>query len=59
MCNGKVTKGKVHLDHIVAFANGGYNEFTNIHILCIPCHLQKTKSGKEQGYVKLIDTELL
>ena len=57
MCNGKVSKGKFHLDHIVALANGGDNELTNIQVLCIPCHLQKTKNEKEQGYVKLVDTE--
>jgi len=57
MCNAKVSKGKFHLDHIVALANGGNNEITNIQVLCSPCHLQKTKYEKEEGYVKLVPTE--
>jgi len=46
-----LTKGKFHLDHIVALANGGDNGIKNFQVLCIPCHLQKTENEKEQGYV--------
>jgi 5-methylcytosine-specific restriction protein A len=47
-CKAKVTKGKIHLDHIVVLANGGKNDLKNIQVLCIPCHLQKTKHEKEE-----------
>ena len=57
MCKKKVTKGKFQLDHIIALANGGSNDLTNIQVLCIGCHADKTKKENEQGYVKLIDTE--
>ena len=57
MCKKKVAKGKFQLDHIIALANGGSNDLTNIQVLCIGCHADKTKKENEQGYVKLIDTE--
>ena len=56
-CKNPVTKSKFHLDHIEALANGGTNHHDNIQVLCISCHADKTKAEKEQGYVKLIDTE--
>jgi 5-methylcytosine-specific restriction endonuclease McrA len=42
---------------IVALANGGNNDLKNIQVLCIPCHLQNTKHGKEAGYVNMMPTE--
>ena len=30
-----------HMDHIVALANGGKHEPTNIQLLCGPCNLRK------------------
>jgi NAD-dependent dihydropyrimidine dehydrogenase PreA subunit len=57
LCKAKVTKGKFHLDHIVALANGGNNDLKNIQVLCIPCHFQKTKHETEEGYVHMVATE--
>jgi 5-methylcytosine-specific restriction protein A len=56
-CEKKVTLATFELDHILALANGGTNELDNIQMLCKTCHQDKTKSEKEDGYVKLIDTE--
>ena len=52
-----MTKGKFHLDHIVALANGGTNDLTNIQLLCTACHGDETKSEKDIGYVNMIATE--
>ena len=57
MCKVKLTKSKMQLDHIVALANGGTNELTNIQVLCMACHGDKTKSEKDIGYVNMIATE--
>ena len=48
-CKKPVTKGKFHLDHIKALANGGTNKPKNIQVLCISCHADKTKAEKENG----------
>ena len=59
LCKAKFTKGKFHLDHIVALANSGNNDLKNIQVLCIPCHLQKNKHEKEEEYVNMVPTESL
>jgi hypothetical protein len=34
------------LDHIIALANGGLDEFDNLQILCSHCHAVKTQSER-------------
>ena len=47
----------MQLDHIKALANGGNNDLSNIQVLCIACHGDKTKQEKANGYVNIIPTE--
>jgi len=56
-CSKGVGIKNFHLDHIVALANGGTNELSNIQMLCVGCHQDKTKAEKENGYVKMVETE--
>ena len=56
-CHKEVKINSFHLDHIKALGNGGTNEESNIQMLCIGCHLDKTNCEREDGYVKLKDTE--
>ena len=56
-CDKEVNIKGFHLDHIKALGNGGTNEESNIQMLCIGCHLDKTNCEREDGYVKLNDTE--
>jgi hypothetical protein len=57
ICDKKVTLKTMQIDHILALANGGTNDLTNLQSLCKSCHLDKTKSENESGYVKLNETE--
>ena len=41
--------GELELDHIVNVAVGGTDEDTNLQILCVDCHLIKTKSESKVG----------
>jgi 5-methylcytosine-specific restriction protein A len=56
-CQKVLTIKSFELDHILALANGGTNDMNNIQMLCKTCHQDKTKAEKEDGYVKMIDTE--
>ena len=56
-CSKSVGLKNFHLDHIIALANGGSNDLSNIQMLCIGCHQDKTKAEKENGYVKMVETE--
>jgi len=56
-CKKKITKSQMQLDHIIALANGGNNDLSNIQVLCIACHGDKTKQEKANGYVNIIPTE--
>lgn len=38
------TAGPLELDHILAVANGGTNDETNLQFLCLPCNRSKGKS---------------
>ena len=57
MCKETLKKSCFHIDHIQALANGGTNEIDNLQILCKPCHFVKSKDEKEDGYVKVSETE--
>lgn len=41
-CNGALTIGKYHFDHIIPDAIGGDNSLSNCAVLCIACHKVKT-----------------
>ena len=56
-CSKSVGLKKFHLDHIIALANGGTNDLSNIQMLCVGCHQDKTRAEKENGYVKMVETE--
>ena len=56
-CNKKITKSQMQIDHIKALANGGDNHISNIQVLCVACHGDKTKQEKANGYVNIVPTE--
>ena len=41
MCGCNLSKIKYHADHIKKWSNGGKTEYSNLQILCIPCHQNK------------------
>ncbi len=43
----------MQLDHIRALANGGNNDLSNVQVLCVACHGDKTKQEKANGYVNI------
>ena len=47
----------MQLDHIKPLANGGDNHISNIQVLCVACHGDKTKQEKANGYVNIVPTE--
>ena len=47
-CNG--VNNTLHIDHIVALANGGTNDIKNLQLLCVECHERKTKDELKHGY---------
>ena len=47
----------MQLDHIKALANGGNNDLSNIQVLCVACHGDKTKQEKANGYVNIAPNE--
>ena len=47
----------MQLDHIKAIANGCNNDLSNIQVLRIACHGDKTKQEKSNGYVNIVPTE--
>ena len=55
-CKKKITKSQMQLDHIKALANGGNNDLSNIQVLCVACHGDKTKQEKTNGYVNIVPT---
>ena len=57
ICKDALKRACFHIDHIQALANGGTNEIDNLQILCKPCHFVKSKEEKEDGYVKVSETE--
>ena len=37
-CGKKNTEAKLNIDHIVALANGGSNDISNLQVLCSRCN---------------------
>ena len=58
-CNGRCSNCGVRIggsirpafDHVVALINGGSNSESNLQLLCLPCHSQKTRSDVAQKTV--------
>lgn len=46
--NAREDRVKLHVDHIVAIANGGKTELDNLHTLCQDCNLGKSDKRVEQ-----------
>ena len=44
-----------HCDHIIALANGGTNDESNLQLLCVCCHAEKTLDERADGYGKTPD----
>ena len=40
-CGKKNTETKLNIDHIVALANGGSNDISNLQVLCSKCNQKK------------------
>ncbi len=40
-CKADLSQVLTHVDHIVALANGGRHEMTNLQLLCRLCNQQK------------------
>ena len=53
--NGRITPG-TQVDHIVALANGGSNDDSNMELLCADCHDRKTNA--DLGYQPRVITGL-
>ncbi len=49
-CKEHLEYDKMEIDHIIALANGGNNELSNLQPLCKACHQDKTIDEKEKGY---------
>ena len=47
----------MQLDHVKALANGGNNDLSNIQVMSVACHGDKTKQEKANGYVNIVPTE--
>lgn len=41
ICNCDLSNKKYHGDHIKKWSNGGKTEYSNLQVLCIPCHQNK------------------
>ncbi len=55
-CKTKIIKSENQLDQILAHANGGDNHISNIQVLCVACHGDKTKPETTNGYVNIVPT---
>ena len=53
----KCITDEFEIDHIKPLASNGTNHIDNLQPLCKSCHKQKTKQEREDGYVRIIDTE--
>lgn len=60
-CNkcGQEKVKKLRLDHIVAICNKGKDHFSNLQLLCINCHKEKTiKEISSQGSNEFVNIRL-
>ena len=57
-CQKKIEKKKYHIDHIRPLSNGGNNDIENLQLLCVSCHLDKTRHEHDEGiHSKICDFE--
>ena len=56
-CNKKITNAQSEIEHIIPLCIGGTNEDDNLQVLCKSCHFEKTQTEKENGYIKISETE--
>ena len=47
VCGKKCEPDEIHLDHVVALANGGTHDPENIKVACAPCNLSKNSRPLE------------
>lgn len=63
-CGGKAPNVTLHVDHIVAVANGGSNDETNLRSVCITCNVGKgaLEPGKKEPLpqypIRIADNEV-
>jgi len=57
--NGVVDVGKYDFDHIIEYSLGGSNDITNISLICLSCHREKTNNFKKyKAERKKLNTEI-
>ena len=56
-CHKNLQTKQMHIDHIIPLANGGPEHKENLQVLCKKCHVDKSSQEKEQGYVRVSETE--
>jgi hypothetical protein len=55
-CNEKVDNFQI--DHKRSLSNGGTDQISNLQVLCIACHKQKSQREQEDGsYIRIKDSE--
>lgn len=42
----------LEVDHIVPLFNGGHDTASNLQLLCLPCHLIKSRAEAAKGSTK-------
>lgn len=52
-CGAKIGPKKWQADHIVRLKDGGPNSESNLQVLCIPCHQEKTVEENKAGAIAL------
>lgn len=50
-CHVRIGPKRWHLDHRKRLKDGGENRETNLQVLCVPCHKEKT-SGENRAQAK-------
>ena len=48
-CGIKIGPKEWHADHIIRLKDGGENRETNLQVLCVPCHRDKTGQENKAG----------
>lgn len=43
-CGNKFCKTKLQIDHVIPVSEGGTNDYENLQVLCLTCHMDKTVS---------------
>lgn len=51
-CNQKKESNELEIDHIIPLIKGGTNDYSNLQVLCIDCHLNKCKNEWKDNIYK-------